>query len=148
MPAFEPSYYRTILVNLEDEREQTYFSKSHYQEHWENLRTLWSDSAGRNVNNRTMTPLLELYEQFLQQSQTYLETKKRTADRFAELEQSLIESSHHHEHFNKLMATLHAHSDERDRTLRSSESLSKQAEEQEKEVAEQMRAANSHVSPM
>lgn len=148
MPSFEPTYYKTVLSSLEEERENATYSKSHFEEHWESLRVQWNDAAGRNVDNRNMTPLIDVYAQLLTQSQQHLEVKKTCSNLFESLQQLLIDAAHHHESFTQLMGDLAIQSEERDRTLRSSETLSKQVEEQQEEIAVQKQSANSHVKPI
>lgn len=148
MPSFEPSYYRTSLINLEEERENNFYSKSNFEDHWENLRIQWNDNAGRNVDSRNMTPFIDVYAQFLAKSQLHIEVKKQCAGLFEALQKLLNDAAHHHEHFNRLMSELGEQSEQRDRALRTSETLTKQVEEQQKTIIEQKHQANSHVAPM
>lgn len=148
MPSFEPSYYKTTLSGLEEERENTSYAKSHFEEHWENLRVQWNDAAGRNVNNRNMTPFMDEYSQVLNHSQQHIDVKQHCCSLFESLQQLLIDAAHHHEQISQLMADLTVQGEERDRTLRSSETLSQQVEEQQEQVTEKKQAANSHVTPI
>lgn len=148
MPSFEPSYYRTKLKQLEEEKENTSYAKSHFEENWENLRVRWNDNAGRNVNTRNMSPLCEGYGQLLKFGQQYLEVKNTSASRFESLQRLLIDSAHHHEYFNQVMAEMSIQAEERERGLRSSTNLTLQVEEQQQNISAQINAANRHVTPL
>ncbi|GMQ46921.1 hypothetical protein [Vibrio sp. 10N] len=145
MPSFEPGYYRNTLTHLEDERENTSYSKSNFEEHWETLRTQWNDAAGRTVDTRTMIPLVDAYSEKLIKSKKYNETIQQCAEQFDNLTRLLVDASHHHEQYNRLIAEVNSQSEERDRTLRGSENTVKQAEQQQVEVDEIKRSADSHV---
>ncbi|WP_260258950.1 hypothetical protein [Vibrio intestinalis] len=145
MPSFEPSFFRTTLTHLEEERENTYYSKCNFEEHWETLRAQWNDAAGRNVDTRNMTALVDVYAQALSQSQQHIETTKQCGDLFDSLRRLLIDAAHHHEQYNRLFGQVSNQSEERDRSLRSSENLTKQVEVQQEHIADKKRSANSHV---
>lgn len=145
MPSFEPSYFRTTQTHLEEERENTYYSKCNFEEHWETLRAQWNDAAGRNVDTRNITALVDVYAQALNQSQQHIETTKQCADLLDSLRRLLIDAAHHHEQYNRLFNEVNNQSEDRDRTLRSSENLTKQVEQQQQQVAAKKQSAGNHV---
>ena len=148
MSSFEPSFYRMKLNTLNEDVENTTFSKSDYSEYWEHLRTQWNDAAGRGVNKREMTPLLTTYDELLEQNVKVTQVKERCAEHFEQLQKLLNQAAHHDEQFTDMMSLLSNQSQERDRTLRTSENMAKQVEEQQKSVAAKKQAANSHVKPI
>jgi ABC-type transporter Mla subunit MlaD len=145
MPSFEPNFFRTTLTHLEEERENTQHSKSTYEELWEILFAQWSDHAGRQVNSRNMTPLIEVYSQALTQGQQFVETSQKCAELYDRLRGLLVDSAHHQEQYERLFVEANAKGDERDKSLRSSETLTAQVEEQQKHIAAKKAAAGRHV---